>query len=330
MFSVKKIAYCVCLSLTLPLASTAFADGVTLPAPTGVVWEGQSPIRLNPFQRIESHFDKISFHYATESVNLVNGWDGNEHASNETAAREWKALKAQPITASLPGQGQAPSNFYNSYVTVDGVRYKLWQFHFHTHSEHTLGTEGEGTPYEGEVHFVHVKLHSDGTPYCIGEPNSLLVIGAFLTKPHRGHPASVNGLTKVLNGTLPSKASESPVRVENIDLAKILPKNSLSWRYDGSLTAPTTVKTGVANNAATGCITTYGNTSIYSSDAAYQLTTAEDPKNGIFPEVVSWVVLQKPIVLTDGQIQALETAVGDNARPVQDAHGRKVNFSFTE
>jgi len=307
--------------------SYAHAGGA-LPSPTGVVWEGQSPIKLDPTIKNSTNYRKINFFYQTENLKLINGWNGLSFDPAYTSAREWKALKAEPtsVTGASSAQRQADGDFFKSYITVGDDKYQLWQFHFHAGSEHTVGTTNPGHKSDAEVHFVHVKLHSDGTRYCIGEPGSLLVVGAFINRPLPGINAPANELNKIFTrADIPAQSGPVPT-VSNVNLATILPLSSNSWRYNGSLTAPTTVATDAVNQSTTGCTTTMGNTDKYNSDAAYQLTTAADPHNGIFPEVVSWVVLQKPILLPLSQINALTYAVGDNARPVQDPKGRNVLF----
>jgi carbonic anhydrase len=45
-----------------------------------------------------------------------------------------------------------------AYLMVDGLRFDLLQFHFHSSSEHTLN----GKSYPLEVHFVHANTQTPG------------------------------------------------------------------------------------------------------------------------------------------------------------------------
>ncbi len=102
-------------------------------------------------------------------------------------------------------------------VTADGEVYRLLQFHFHTHSEHTVN----GRFFPLEQHFVHQRV-SDG---------KLLVLGVFLVG--RGAAPQDRVLSR-----LPAECAD-PVRVDNVNLRGMLPANLHSYRYAGSLTTPT-------------------------------------------------------------------------------------------
>lgn len=53
--------------------------------------------------------------------------------------------------AELVNNGHAVTAYNDRYIVIDGVRYDLVQFHFHTLSEHTVN----GEHYDMEMHFVH-------------------------------------------------------------------------------------------------------------------------------------------------------------------------------
>jgi carbonic anhydrase len=58
-----------------------------------------------------------------------------------------------------------PENDEENYIVVEGARYRLVQFHFHTPSEHALSRAH--TPME--IHFVHT-----------GDEERLTVVGLFI------------------------------------------------------------------------------------------------------------------------------------------------------
>jgi carbonic anhydrase len=105
-----------------------------------------------------------------------------------------------------------------SGFTLDGVKYTLKQFHFHTPSEHYL----DGAPFPMELHLVHQA--DDGT---------LAVIGVMLKA---GEP---NKILQTLWQNAPTTAGgEKSVPDVQISAADLLPKSLGYYRYDGSLTTP--------------------------------------------------------------------------------------------
>jgi carbonic anhydrase len=99
-------------------------------------------------------------------------------------------------------------------VELDGVRYELLQFHFHTPSEHVL--DGRRVPVE--QHFVHS-----------GPDGQTLVLGLFLAGGGRG-----GTLQDAVLHEMPQECGEE-IEVSG-DLAAALPSDLSTFRYDGSLT----------------------------------------------------------------------------------------------
>jgi carbonic anhydrase len=104
-----------------------------------------------------------------------------------------------------------------STLTEGGKDYTLAQFHFHKHSEHTVG----GISQPLEMHLVHTA--SDG---------AYTVLGVFL-KSGAANTALDEVFTK-----MPS-ATETPAPLSHdIDPIALLPTVKDGWAYDGSLTTP--------------------------------------------------------------------------------------------
>ncbi len=269
-----------------------------------VLWEGQSPIDITTanVQKVANNA-VIQYHYSPEQVQLTNTWD-----SAGSVAKEWGTLKASPLSPALA---------FGSYVTVNGEKYQLAQFHFHTPSEHKVN----GVPAEMEVHFVHLKIHDNGQPYCIGEPQSLLVIGALIKTGGRNVE-----LDKIFSRTdLPVDKAAGSVSPITINFGKILPSNPSSYRYHGSLTAPTKVDCSSGTNATNALNGNVGFAN-YNSAVADQLLDITREVDGSFPETVSWVVDTNQITMSAQQIAKFKTlfeGIG-NARPPVDLNGRKV------
>jgi carbonic anhydrase len=106
----------------------------------------------------------------------------------------------------------------NSFIEVEGDRYKLLQFHFHALSEHTYG--GKHTPME--VHFVHQN-----------KAGEYLVVGVFL----EGGDANADYAPVFDN--LPAQPGEpDTVQGMSLDTIELMPEKRSYYRYAGSFTTP--------------------------------------------------------------------------------------------
>ena len=102
-------------------------------------------------------------------------------------------------------------------IEVDGARYVLAQFHFHTPSEHTVA-DGR---FAMEIHFVHRN-----------EAGELAVIGAFVRRG-RGHRVLAS-----IGRHLPAAGQTRIFDDVFVDASALLPPSRRSYRYLGSLTTP--------------------------------------------------------------------------------------------
>jgi carbonic anhydrase len=105
-----------------------------------------------------------------------------------------------------------------SWIEVDGTKYHLLQFHFHTPSEHTVA----GNPSDMEMHLVHKS--EDGT---------LTVIGVLIES------GSINTSFTPLWQYLPSISGESEqIKDGTLNAFDLLPSTKHTYRYTDSLTLP--------------------------------------------------------------------------------------------
>lgn len=104
-----------------------------------------------------------------------------------------------------------------SAVTIDGVSYSFAQFHFHAPSEHEI----TGLHYPVEIHFVNKS--ADG---------KLAVVGVFV-KAGAKNADWQPFISKMLTATADPEAT-----TVELEWDKLLPKNSSTIRYNGSLTTP--------------------------------------------------------------------------------------------
>lgn len=251
--------------IAMTLAVGAYAEGAR-----------QSPINIDKKDVVETHHRPqiTAVYQSNATLSVVNTYNPNRVPLVD---KEWATLRATPSGAS--------------YVMVGHQQYDLLQFHFHTPSEHKVNEKG--TPME--VHFVHLKA---GALPC--DPDALLVIGAMIKQDNDSH----NELSKIFNvKDLPEDSTKPAVTVANFNLNKLLPKLDDSWRYAGSLTAPSTF---------TNCTAQGG--------------SIEDQLSAdVFPENVQWVLLTKQIEMSKHHIHAFKELFEEgNSRETQPLNGRSV------
>jgi carbonic anhydrase len=233
----------------------------------------QSPIDIRPAQTVSAPLAPVmALYQPLADVSVVNTFDP---AASPFVPREFATLRV-----NVPA---------GSSVVLDGVTYDLLQFHFHSPAEHTV--RGRVAPME--MHFVHLRRNA-----CLGDSDALLVIGARIVAG-AGHRA----LDRIFSGPLPADSTEPALPVAGFQLASVLPDLRGSWRYGGSLTAPSSV----------GCNNPAG-------------TVADQLQTGIFPENVHWIVVPAKVQLSRRQIQAFQALFNfeGNARPTQPLNGRTV------
>ena len=144
----------------------------------------QSPIDLTG--GVDAEVSNIALHWKPAAWNVVN----NGH------------------TIQVEGKD-------GGYATIDGERFDLVQFHFHTPSEHTI----DGRNYPMEVHFVH--KNAEGR---------LAVIGVLMM------PGGENSLFSTIMEKAPKE--EGSASVGMIEQRGMIAPIDGVYRYQGSLTTP--------------------------------------------------------------------------------------------
>jgi len=145
----------------------------------------QSPINLTAFTK--SELAEIPFNYKASSTEILN----NGHT--------------------------VQVNFEEgSSIEVDGIKFELKQFHFHTPSENNIN----GTSFPLEAHFVHAS--KDG---------ELAVVALMFEEGEE------NKILAKLWNKMPMKAGEKH-ELKLSDATDFLPKEKDYYRFNGSLTTP--------------------------------------------------------------------------------------------
>jgi carbonic anhydrase len=129
------------------------------------------------------------------------------------------AFSYQPAPLNIVNNGHTVQVNYapGSFIQIDGDRFDLAQFHFHSPSEHLVG----GAQAAAEMHLVHKS--PDGR---------LAVVGVMLVEGDH-NPA----LDSIWSNIPAAGKTATPPSV-TVSAAALLPKDQRTFRYDGSLTTP--------------------------------------------------------------------------------------------
>ncbi|OAS82697.1 MULTISPECIES: carbonic anhydrase [Metabacillus] len=130
-------------------------------------------------------------------------------------------IQYEPTPFTLVNNGhtvQANATTESNSILVEGNKYKLAQFHFHTPSEHQFN----GQNFDMELHLVHKD-----------ENGRIAVLGVMIKEGEK------NEKLASIWDVLPKEQTGEDISVkEPIDLQGILPQEQTSFHYNGSLTTP--------------------------------------------------------------------------------------------
>lgn len=193
----------LCLGLSSASASAAHAD-------SGPHWSYGGDTGPEYWAKLNPEWKQCAAGKEQSPINLVGGF-ANGGPALQTAYKAAMASvvnNGHTIQVNLTDAGDA---------TLDGKRYNLVQFHFHTPSEEQIN----GRPADLEAHLVHKS--DDG---------KLLVVAVLL---NRGKD---NLVLKPVLDSLPKQPDESHPLAKPFDPAKLLPASKGFYHYEGSLTTP--------------------------------------------------------------------------------------------
>ncbi|MEM8505086.1 MAG: carbonic anhydrase family protein [Cyanobacteria bacterium P01_D01_bin.1] len=179
--------------------------------PSEIHWTYQSSDGPNHWAELDSSFTTCATGQAQSPINFTKA--KGENLPNLSFHYDFVPLNLlnNGHTIQLP---YAPG----SYMTLDDKIYNLLQLHFHSPSEHTIDSKQSAA----ELHLVH---QSDD-----GE----LSIVAVLLQPST-NPTNV---TYPLATDLPQKAGDKVRTNKTINALTLLPEETTTYRYIGSLTTP--------------------------------------------------------------------------------------------
>jgi len=145
----------------------------------------QSPIDITNLKTKD--IENIRFHYRPSKLNILN----NGHTIQVDIDK-------------------------GSSIRIDGEKYDLLQFHFHTPSEHAI----EGIRYPMEIHLVHKSKKGE-----------LAVVGVMMVVDKH------NSVLESLFDNFPGEEGKENL-MDKIDVGALLPAGERTFRYPGSLTTP--------------------------------------------------------------------------------------------
>ncbi len=148
--------------------------------------KSQSPIDISG--DLKGSDDKLVMHYSKTKINILN----NGHSIKVNYDK-------------------------GSYVTVNGEKYNLVQFHFHGPSEHTVN----GKHSAMEMHLVHQS-----------KKGGYAVVGALIEK------GDENSAFSGMWNNLPEEAGDKESLKATVNVEDLLPHRKAFYRYTGSFTTP--------------------------------------------------------------------------------------------
>lgn len=174
-----------------------------------------------------------------------------------------------------------------STLTIAGTVYNFLQFHLHALSEHEI----DGDRGDMELHLVHRATDPDGTPGALAVVGQIIRIGKTANAALAPYFSALASLSDSAPDLAPGAVPPAFAQVPDFDLTRLIPSDLSSYRYSGSLTAPS--------------------------------PGGEDAK--LLLEPVDWNVIAAPLEVSQDQFDAFARLFADgNAREVQELNGRTV------
>lgn len=167
----------------------------------------QSPININGKNKPDTS-SSFEVHYEPASLGLID----NGTTGVQIDEQYYIVSGGHGIQLNVPSDRQAKET-----LILDGKRYHLLQFHFHTPSENQM----RGQTSAGEIHFVHQ-----------GEDGAVAVIGVFVKV------GAANPVLETIINDLPKEEGKEVAVKEMLNISSLIPTKGGAYRFAGSLTTP--------------------------------------------------------------------------------------------
>jgi carbonic anhydrase len=200
-----------CLSLVLLALSPALLVGQEHAAHASSHWTYQGATGPQHWGDLEPDYSACKAGAHQSPINIQKA----ERTSLPAIQFDYQAV---PLTIVNNGHTIQIKYPPGSFITVDGHKYQLVQFHFHHPSEEKINGHG----YDMVAHLVHKDAKGH-----------LAVVAVLLTK------GDANPLVQTLWDHLPSQVGqEQEVPNVEVNAAALLPKQTGYYAFEGSLTTP--------------------------------------------------------------------------------------------
>ena len=164
-----------------------------------------------------TQWGKLSNDFALCEVGRDQSPINIKNTVENSPAKIYFDYKPSPLVVVNNGHTIQVNYAQGSTVTINGEKYALLQFHFHTPSEHNINDKASAM----ELHLVHRN-----------EAGQLAVVGVML---NQGNP---NPLIAEIWNQIPAVGDTNTVSDRLINASNLLPSKKSYFSYTGSLTTP--------------------------------------------------------------------------------------------
>jgi carbonic anhydrase len=164
-----------------------------------------------------TQWGKLSNDFALCEVGRDQSPINIKNTVEDSPAKIYFDYKPSPLVVVNNGHTIQVNYAQGSTVSINGEKYELVQFHFHTPSEHNINDKASAM----ELHLVHRN-----------EAGQLAVVGVML---NQGNP---NPLIAEIWKQIPATGDTNTVSDRLINASNLLPSKKSYFSYTGSLTTP--------------------------------------------------------------------------------------------
>ncbi|MEL6552110.1 MAG: carbonic anhydrase family protein [Cyanobacteria bacterium J06621_11] len=199
-------------SLTFEFAPAAIAETLPSNNPAEIHWTYSLESGPDHWAELDDSFATCANGKAQSPIDLTGA------ASADLLNPEFHYT---PAPLNLLNNGHTVQVPYapGSYLVLEGDRYDLLQFHFHSPSEHAINSQ----PQVAELHLVHQN-----------EAGELAVVAVMIKADNTSKTTDYLSLSE----NLPDHAGDRVRTGKMINAQSLLPLQTTTYRYSGSLTTP--------------------------------------------------------------------------------------------
>lgn len=214
LLSVQAIALSSCLMIILLLTNLAIAPVWS----DSIHWDYDGAENPANWGKLSDKFRLCELGKTQSPINIKN-------LSIGSPANIKFDYRPSPLEVTNNGHSIQVNYAKGSTVTIDGEKYMLVQFHFHSPSEHQINDQAAPM----ELHLVHSRIPQNSEA---STSNQLAVLGVMLEQ------GVANPLITEVWKNIPKIGATQKVSTTLINAMNLLPASQSYFSYDGSLTTP--------------------------------------------------------------------------------------------